>query len=152
MNENMLPQIISRYEEAWFVVNRRLNALLRELVPGELTLDQVFVLRYLSTRGPSTSSELSDSFCVGKSSITAIMTRLFDKHLIKRVPDEKDRRVTFLQLTEEGARAAAEMDEKIRELLSGYIAQFEEREAETFISTFEKLARVLMSSEGSKQE
>ncbi|MEF3306892.1 MarR family winged helix-turn-helix transcriptional regulator [Paenibacillus sp. GYB003] len=143
MNEETLQQIISRYENAHFTVNRRLNALLRDLVPEELTIDQVFVMRYLSKKGKSTSSELAESFCVGKSSITAIITRLFDKHLIKRIPDDKDRRVTYIELTEEGSRVTDEMDDKIGRLLSGYIAQFEQREAETFIATFERLAEVL---------
>ena len=143
MNEETLQQIISRYENAHFTVNRSPNALLRDLVPEELTIDQVFVMRYLSKKGKSTSSELAESFCVGKSSITAIITRLFDKHLIKRIPDDKDRRVTYIELTEEGSRVTDEMDDKIGRLLSGYIAQFEQREAETFIATFERLAEVL---------
>lgn len=147
MNEEMLKQIITRYENASFIVNRRLNALLRDLVPVELTVDQVFVLRYLSTHNRCTSSELADTFCVGKSSITAIITRLFDKRLIRRIPDDKDRRVTYLELTDEGKRATGEMERKIQLLLTRYIAQFDEPEGEAFIATYEKLARVLLEAE-----
>ncbi|TMV52855.1 MarR family transcriptional regulator [Paenibacillus mesophilus] len=152
MNEELLKQIITRYENASFIVNRRLNALLRDLVPGELTLDQVFVLRYMCTHNPCTSSELADTFCVGKSSITAIISRLFDKSLIRRIPDEKDRRVTYLALTEEGMRVTGEMERKIHQLLTRYIARFDEQEGEAFIATFEKLARVLLEAEQDPQK
>ena len=148
MNEKMLKDLIERYEQASFTVNRRLNVLIREMMPGELAVDQFSILRYLCASGRCTSSELSDTFCVGKSSITAIIARLVDKCLIRRIPDGKDRRVTYLELTEEGSKVTGEMEHKMHQLLTRYIAQFETQEAETFISTFEKLAHVLNEERG----
>lgn len=141
-----LKQIIDRYEAANFVVNRRVNAMFREIMPGELTIDQFATLRYLRAQNMSTSSELADIFCVGKSSITAIITRLSDKNLIKRLPDEKDRRVIYLALTEEGVQICDMMEEKIQQLLSKYMKHFDEQEATAFINTFEKLAKEMMNS------
>jgi len=140
-----LKQLIDRYEAANFLVNRRLNAMIRELMPDDLTVDQFSTLRYLRSREKSTSSELADIFCVGKSSITAIITRLFDKNLIQRFPDEKDRRVIYLALTEEGNQVCDLMEEKIQVLLAKYINRFEEQEANYFIETFEKLAKEMMN-------
>jgi DNA-binding MarR family transcriptional regulator len=142
----LLKQIIDRYEAANFVVNRRLNAMIRELMPHDLTVDQFTVMRYLRTRDRSTSSELADIFCVGKSSITAIINRLFGKNLIKRLPDEKDRRVIYLALTDEGNKLCDGMEEKIQVLLAKYIKHFDEQEALNFITTFEKLAKEMMQS------
>lgn len=141
-----LKQIIDRYEAATFVVNRRVNAMIREMMPGELTIDQFATLRYLRAQKMSTSSELADIFCVGKSSITAIVTRLSDKNLIKRLPDDKDRRVIYLALTEEGVQICDLMEEKIQQLLSKYMKHFDEQEATAFINTFEKLAKEMMNS------
>lgn len=140
MDRPLLNDIIRRYEAANFLVNRRLNAMIREMMPGELTIDQFATLRYLRKQGKSTSSELADIFCVGKSSITAIVNRLFDKNLIKRLPDDKDRRVTYLALTEEGERISDELEGEIQKLLAKYIQPFHEEEALSFIQTFEKLA------------
>ncbi|MDF2723778.1 MAG: transcriptional regulator, MarR family [Paenibacillus sp.] len=143
MNEETLKQIVTRYENASFLVNRRLNVLLREVVSTDLTVDQVFMIRYIGARNACTSSELSDAFCVGKSSITAIITRLVDKGLIRRYPDDKDRRVTYLTLTEDGVRAVEQSVDGIQHMLTRYLTQFDEQEAETFIATYEKLAKVL---------
>jgi len=140
-----LKQLIDRYEAANFLVNRRLNSMIRELMPDGLTVDQFSTLRYLRFREMSTSSELADIFCVGKSSITAIITRLFDKNLIQRLPDEKDRRVIYLALTEEGKQVCDLMEDKIQVLLAKYINRFDEQEANCFIETFEKLAKEMMN-------
>ncbi|MCI3927166.1 MarR family transcriptional regulator [Paenibacillus sp. TRM 82003] len=148
MKKELLPDMIRRYEDAMFVVNRRINAAVRGLISEELTLDQYAVIRYLGKRDRCTSSELADTFCVGKSSITALTTRLFDKRLIERHPDEHDRRVTYLDLTPEGRRVGDEMKERIQDLLSGYLGHFQEKEAVAFIETFEKLAKVLVEHDG----
>ncbi|HZG57615.1 MarR family transcriptional regulator [Paenibacillus sp.] len=144
MDQQQLSMIIERYEEASFVVTRRINAAIRERMSEDLTLEQYAVIRYMRKRDRCTSSELADTFCVGKSSVTAIINRLFDKRLIERLPDEKDRRVTYLRLTAEGERLSEEMEERIRELLSRYLQHFEKDEALRFIATYEKLAQVLL--------
>ncbi|WP_281883623.1 MarR family winged helix-turn-helix transcriptional regulator [Paenibacillus sp. YYML68] len=139
-----MKQIVARYEAASFTVNRRINAMIRECMQEELTLDQYSILRYIGDRSQCTSSELAEAFCVGKSSITAIITRLAAKRLIVRLPDEKDRRVTYLALTEEGRRLSDVVESSIQQLLTRLMEHFQPEEAEAFIGTYEKLAKVLV--------
>lgn len=149
VDRELLSSIIRRYEDVSFRVHRRLNALLRRGIGGEaITLDQYLAIRYLRMNGRTTPSELADIFCVGKSSITAIMTRLFDKRLIERIPDAKDRRVTFLALTEAGKKLADDINERIQERLAAVMNHFGRAEALRFIETFEKLDDVLAVEEG----
>ena len=147
IDKERLSSFIDRYEEAMFHVTRRVNAATRDSLPAELTLEQYTVIRYIYKRGRCTSSELADVFCIGKSSVTAIINRLSDKRLIERLPDEKDRRVTFLKLTPEGERIAETLTERIQELLSRYLQHFSEEEARAFIGTFEKFARLLIETQ-----
>jgi DNA-binding MarR family transcriptional regulator len=151
MDPDKLKEIIRRYENVTFTVNRRINAMFKERLADDLTVDQYATIRYIWAKGRCTSSELADVFCVGKSSITAIITRLTDKRFIRRVPDDKDRRVIYLELTEEGEKMAESMQGVIQDLLSGHLNRFTEAEAEAFLGTFEKLARVMASGdEGEK--
>lgn len=152
MDKQLLKQIIDRYKTASFNVNRIVNAMIRELMPENLTEEQHSVLQYMKARGACTSSELADFFFVGKSSITAIVTRLADKGLIQRLPDARDRRVTFLSLTGVGERLVEEMEEKIEELLMKYMIHFDDQEAKTFIETFEKLENILIQEEGGRSK
>lgn len=141
-----MKSVIDRYTAATFTINRRMNALFREAMPEELTVDQYSTVQYIRQRGACTSSELADIFCVGKSTITAIITRLADKRLLSRVPDEKDRRVTYLRLTEEGERLCDQAEETIQQLLEQLIEHFDEEEAELFLTMYEKLARILVQT------
>ncbi|AJY74095.1 MarR family winged helix-turn-helix transcriptional regulator [Paenibacillus beijingensis] len=143
----LLCEIIKRYEIASFTVDRRINALVKDLMPEDLTTEQYWVIRYIQMRERSTSSELAEVFCVGKSSVTAIVTRLADKALIQRIPDPSDRRVTYLQLTEEGVQLAEQMEQVIQDLLAGLIGHFTADEAKQFLELYEKLAHVLLHYE-----
>ncbi|XOQ14314.1 MAG: MarR family transcriptional regulator [Shouchella clausii] len=67
-----------------------------------ITPDQFNLMNVIKTNDACTSSFLAKALNVKKSSITAIVNRLADKGLINRVFDEKDRRVVFLELTDEG--------------------------------------------------
>jgi len=149
LDRELLASIIRRYEDATYRMHRRVNALLRRCIGEEdITLDQYLVIRYLRMNGRAISSELADVFGVGKSSITAIMTRLFDKRLIERIPDVKDRRMICLSLTEAGQKLAELIDERIRERLSTVIRQIDRDEALRFIETYEKVVEMLGDMEG----
>lgn len=152
LDQELLFSIIRRYKDVSFRVHRRLNTLLHKSIGNEdITLDQYLTLSYLRENGRVTSSELADTFCVGRSSITAIITRLFNKNLIERIPDAKDRRVTYLALTDVGIKLADTVDERIRERLSAVMKHFVRTEALQFIETLEKLADVLETEEGAVQ-
>ncbi|ANE46581.1 MarR family transcriptional regulator [Paenibacillus swuensis] len=148
MDTHLLNQIIDRYFTSTFTVNRIMNSLITDRMPQNLTADQYCILKYIGEQQNCTSSELSEVFLVGKSSITAMVNRLKDKNLLTRTPDEKDRRVIYLSLTPEGERLAVGLKETIEDLLRKYMVHFEEGEALAFIKTFEKLERLLSEDEG----
>ena len=152
MEADLLTGIIARYMAANFTISRRMNAIFRDAMPEIITQDQYSILQYIRDKGePSTSSELADSFCVGKSTITAIITRLEDKCLIERVPDKKDRRITHLVLTSEGSRLTGELEGKIRSTLEKYLVHFKCQEAEDFLQPLEKLAYLLVQPDEGRE-
>ncbi|MFF2890259.1 MarR family winged helix-turn-helix transcriptional regulator [Paenibacillus sp. NPDC057967] len=144
---SLLKSLIHRYEIANFIVERGLHVKVKDLMPEELTVDQFKTLRFLRHNVNSTASELAQFFCVGKSSITAIITRLSDKGLIDRIQDDDDRRVIHLKLTEEGERISSLLEERVQNVLADIIEHFDEKEAIAFIETFEKLAKVVKAAQ-----
>lgn len=148
MKPDQISEYIGRFEAVMFTVNRRLNALIRECIDAELTLDQFLTLRYIFSRGSCTASELSETFCVNRSATTAITTRLADKNYLMRVPDEKDRRVVSFRLTEQGEAVYENAAQRIHELLAGFIEQFSQEEIDQFLSSFEKLASIIQKDGG----
>lgn len=146
MNIDQLKEIVHRYEAANFEVNRKMKHMMRSRMQGDITAEQLAIMRYLMQKGKCTSSELADSFCVGKSSITAIITRLADKGLVVREPDEKDRRVTFLMLSAEGERLCTLMENDAFEILSKFIGHIDKKEVNALIETLEKLSNSMLNS------
>ncbi|MFD2670571.1 MarR family winged helix-turn-helix transcriptional regulator [Marinicrinis sediminis] len=147
-----IKELVDRYQSISYMVNRRINALMRDQLQEEVTLDQFSVIRYIDSQGASTSTELSEVLCVGKSSITALVTRLVDKGLLIRKEDEHDRRVILLALTEKGVEICRAIEERIAQLLSTYINHFEPEEVLNFINTYEKLAQLLDNERRSHSE
>jgi DNA-binding MarR family transcriptional regulator len=144
MAETNIKDLVDRYIAVSQSVEKKAASLVKEQIGSDLTNDQHFTLRYMNQVGTCTSSELADVFDVQKSAITAIIQRLWEKGLIERTRDEKDRRVVYLTLTEKGKELYSQCEERIHNLVEGLITQFEHQEIKQFIRTFEKLNQILI--------
>ncbi len=60
------------------------------------------VMFYLAENKGVTMKSLSDYLRIKPPSATPIINRLFNKNLLKRTPDKKDRRITCVSLTKKG--------------------------------------------------
>lgn len=141
--------VIERYIAAEFTVMKHLFNEIGEAIPNHLTIDQYQIMCVLHQRGQCTSTDLAAVFKVVKSSITAIINRLVDHGYVERTPAEEDRRVIELSLTEEGQKVYEQVDKQVQDIVSSYLIHFNEAEVETFIGTYEKLARLM--TEGKNQ-
>jgi MarR family transcriptional regulator, organic hydroperoxide resistance regulator len=141
--------LIERYIAAEFTVMKHLFNEIGEAIPNHLTIDQYQIMCVLQQRGQCTSTDLAAVFKVVKSSITAIINRLVDHGYVERTPAEEDRRVIELSLTEEGQKVYEQVDKQVQDIVSSYLIHFNETEVETFIGTYEKLARLM--TEGKNQ-
>lgn len=138
---------INRYIEAEMKVSRRLHADTREGMGIEMTREQYQVLNLIERTGQCTSTFLSESLFVGKSSITSIVNRMAERGWIGRTQDKEDRRVVYLTLTEEGREFHRQAGLQMQSLVASYLTHFTEDEIEHFITLFEKLA-TLMQDQG----
>jgi DNA-binding MarR family transcriptional regulator len=72
--------------------------------------------------------ELASVFCVGRSLITAELTRLTEAGLIDTRPDKDDRRKTELTLTPLGRAASDELRQELSEIIRRRLAGFDAAE------------------------
>jgi DNA-binding MarR family transcriptional regulator len=145
MADTNIKDLVDRYIAVSQSVEKKAGSLVKGQIGSDLTNDQHFTLRYMNQVGTCTSSELAEVFDVQKSAITAIIQRLWEKGLIERTRDEKDRRVVYLTLTEKGKDLYSQCEERINHLVEGLITQFEQSEIKQFIQTFEKLNQILIN-------
>jgi DNA-binding MarR family transcriptional regulator len=145
MNDDKIKELVDRYIAVQFSVKKKAETLIKEQMESDLTNDQHYTLRYINRVGSCTSSELADEFEVNKSAVTAIINRIWEKGLIKRTRDEKDRRVVYLTLTEKGKELFDQTEDRINTLVGSFISSFEQNEIEQFIKTYEKLNQILIN-------
>ncbi|GGN90761.1 MarR family winged helix-turn-helix transcriptional regulator [Saccharibacillus kuerlensis] len=145
-------QLIDRFLGSWIAIEREFGALVRSQMQEDMTSDQYYLLQTIIQRGPCTSSELAEAFKVVKSSITAIVTRLVDRGLIERTRSEQDRREVYLTLTERGRDMAVQAEQRITESFAKYLEHFEEKEVETVLAAFDKLAMLVKEDGGSEKK
>ncbi|ALC90841.1 MarR family transcriptional regulator [Bacillus sp. FJAT-18017] len=147
MDQKALKELIDRYIAVSFSVNKKAEMMIKSEIGSDLTQDQHYTLRYIRQRDECTSSELAEIFGVNKSAITAIITRLTDKGLVRRTRNQEDRRVIYLTLTEEGVKLFEETEQRIYSLVESFITKFDQEEIRVFINTYEKLSGILTEME-----
>lgn len=114
-----------------------------------LTYDQYHLLIYLkNSKEPPTINEISNILNRAQNTISEKVTRLEEKGLVKRVDDEKDRRITRVLVTEEGLKLV-EAIKKERNNRATYMAllKMEDIEVRNLLFTLEKLYNNLKEGE-----
>lgn len=66
------------------------------------------ILEYLSKHGDCSQKELADSLGVSPASIATSLKRMSKENFIERTPDENDRRINRLRITQKGDNARLE--------------------------------------------
>jgi len=152
MDTKALETLIRRYEQITLDINLKIRLLIQKEFGEELTGDQHIIARYIMEHDKCTNTELAKVFYVKKSAITAMTTRLFNKGMIKRRRDNKDRRIVYLSLTQEGREFITTCDQKAMAIVAEFIDRFEGTEIEQFFQTYEKLNNILTLKLGKLEE
>lgn len=89
------------------------------------------------------SSRLAEKLDITRSAVSQIVNKLEAKKVVRRVPDAKDRKIAYIELTEEAYGAYTEIKRRINAVLENLIARFGEgrlakflTEAHEFIGAF----------------
>jgi DNA-binding MarR family transcriptional regulator len=152
LNDLSIKKLVDQYIEINFSIEKTAEQLIKGQMSGDLTSDQHYMLRHINNVQVCTSTELAEIFQVKKSAITAIITRLWEKGLIQRTRDEKDRRVIYLTLTDTGKALFEETESRIHQLVGSFIKQFDQDEIEYFMKTYEKLNKIILATKDCKVE
>jgi DNA-binding MarR family transcriptional regulator len=89
--ENILMQVVKRSRSEW-----------KKYSEDGLTKSQIMILEQLVFHGKQQVNNLSESMMITPGGITGICDKLVKKGLIWRKRDEGDRRVVFLEITDQG--------------------------------------------------
>lgn len=104
--EVLIDEAMSRLDA---LIARRRRSFCDQPIPRDVSMPQMHILIGLQERGPTTVSDLAVSLEISIPSASAIVDRMEDHGLVRRVRDEDDRRVVHVTITERGAQIVEEM-------------------------------------------
>ena len=94
------------------------------------------------------SSELARRIGITRSAVSQIVNKLEQANVVRRVPDVRDRKIAYVELTEEAYGIYESVQQRVNRVLDGIIAQFgEERverlmtDASEFVDAFNEAVR-----------
>ena len=90
----------------------------------KITPPQFVALQWLFEAGDMTIGELSSKMFLAFSTTTDLIDRMEKNELVRRIKDDKDRRVVRIQLLSEGERIIEEVIKKRQHYLQGILADF----------------------------
>lgn len=123
----------------------------RQNMARDSTLAQFDVLAQLTREaGPIPLNELSRRLLVTAGNITGLIDRMEAQQLVKRVPDDKDRRITRIHLTPKGRKLAKRLIPRHTTDIDQLFSGMSPAEIETLRKLLDKLLVSLESREEQK--
>ena len=128
-------------------IQKRADAALQE---SDLTMTQMYFLGALShlPEGTATLKELERYFRVAQSTAAGVAARLEKKGLVESLPNENDRRVKRLRITDAGANTLRHALETMERGEKQMLSPLNEAEQETLITLLRKVHGALRQEEG----
>jgi DNA-binding MarR family transcriptional regulator len=100
----------------FFRMQRLMN---RRMAEQGASLARTKLLLFLYKRGPSRAADIADFFDYAPRTVTEAIDGLERDGLVMRTPDERDRRVKQVSITNEGRRVIGETEPLRHELING---------------------------------
>ena len=128
-------------------LQKRAAAALQE---SDLTMTQMYFLGALShlPEGTATLKELERYFRVAQSTAAGVAARLEKKGLVESLPNENDRRVKRLRITDAGANTLRHALETMERGEKQMLSPLNEAEQETLITLLRRVHSALRQEEG----
>lgn len=108
-----------------------------------LSVNDITLLRAITTHGPVRISDLAAWQGVDKSTVTPQVRRLEERGLVSRQGDPADRRATLLTLTDPGRQTLRNMDEAGRRLFGQALDSWPDADRRTLAALMQRLAAEL---------
>ncbi len=111
---------------------------------------ELYALFYLIKYGPCKMKELADALSTTKANVTHLIDTLEKKGFVKRTPDESDRRVIQLRVTQHGERVYNELIEELSKLVERIMSSLDPNDSIVISKGFEKFLEIFIDSKGEK--
>ncbi|PFV77371.1 MarR family transcriptional regulator [Bacillus thuringiensis] len=122
-----------------FAMFRTLRNDIGKIFGGYIPWNEFIVLRILNRTNKEMVSRVANELNVSNSHITAVTEKLINKGFVTRSRSTSDRRVVYLEITEQGKDLVAKMEGAKKQYLQERFSMLSEEEMNIMISISKKL-------------
>jgi DNA-binding MarR family transcriptional regulator len=118
--------------------------LLKKYADGKpFFLDPHYWVLAILCKKNQTMSDLGNHLQRTKPNMTAIINRLIEEGKVRRLPDEKDRRIIRIEITEKGRQAVTHKKEEIKATLIKNLAHLEPEDLSSLSNALSEMKRII---------
>jgi len=143
-------QGFARFEELFWEVTRGMGKKWSRIFESQLPGSQAYLVHLLEREGRVRMSSLADALQLTGGAVTSASDKLIQREFVTRIRDEEDRRVVYLELTEQGRRVMGELREKGRAEMKRVFGHLSEDDLDTLVRIFGQAAHKLWEKEEDK--
>ena len=138
MSQNR-EQLMEELSTNVFAMFRTLRNDIGKIFGGYIPWNEFIVLRILNRTNKEMVSRVANELNVSNSHITAVPEKLIKKGFVTRSRSTSDRRVVYLEITEQGKDLVAKMEDAKKQYLQERFSTLSEDEMNVMISISKKL-------------
>ena len=139
-NTTNIPESIKKIEKKLRYISGMIKQNGRKILHNyPITPPQFVALQWLLEEGDLTIGELSNKISLAFSTTTDLVDRMEKNELVKRIRDDKDRRVVRIHLLDKGKEIIHEVIEKRQEYLQEVLQGFTQEETVTLYEMLDLL-------------
>ena len=138
MSQNR-EQLMEELSTNVFAMFRTLRNDIGKIFGGYIPWTEFIVLRILNRTNKEMVSRVANELNVSNSHITAVTEKLINKGFVTRSRSTSDRRVVYLEITEQGKDLVAKMEDAKKQYLQERFSTLSEEEMNIMISISKKL-------------
>lgn len=147
MDEERLSKLVDDLYMLRLLLRKKLFKHKKMLEQGQMPHSYYHVLKVLIKRGDLPMSEIGRSVHVSKSNMTSLIDKLVEKELVKRVPDEKDRRVINIAITDKGKGLLWNWKKRYNNEIKKSLSALSDEDLEKFYQSVENIKYALSKLE-----
>lgn len=108
-----------------------------------LNFSHFHLLMLIEDEGAVTNGQISETLSIAPPNVTPLITKLVEENYITRVPDERDRRVIWNQLTDKGEAVLRERRNSFRKLFEERLDFLSDEETDQLINSLNTLTEIV---------
>lgn len=143
MDEEQLNQIADEMYLLFPLFKNKLFKHRKRLKHNSMPYSYFHILKVLKKRGPLPMSDIGRRVCISKSNMTSLIDKLVENGLAERMPDQNDRRVINIVLTEKGNKLIGEWHLHSNQEIKNKLSRLSDEDLETFHNSIINIRTIL---------